>query len=474
MDQNKKEHKKHYKVYSRPIINFLIGLGAFSLILFVSMLTVAGDTRLKRSGNSGSTAEEKQQTAVSDTETMLAVVKEINTEDKLITLFNIEKQETTILFYNGGTDIRDKYGKLMTISQIQPGAMVDAAYQKSNNKLVQLGLSTKAWEYVGVNNFSIDRYEDIMKIASTKYKYTKDVTVIDGLDFIEMESLAQQDLLTVRGYEETIWSVTVTRGHGTVRLEDYEKFLGANITIGYESMQQIVEDLEITVREGDFSLTVENGEYSATKSITVKRNEVTYVSLSDLGPAVEQGRINFDITPFGADLFIDGELLSYANPIELEYGEHSLVVSLGGYTSYQGTLTVDSASKTLKINLPERSSNKSAIVTETEDSSDSASGSGNTQTPMGDSTGTEAEDTSSDSSEIVDKDHKIYIQNPSGASVYLDGDFMCIAPGSFKKVIGDHVITFIMEGYETISYTIEVTNDGLDAYYTFPNMVKED
>jgi hypothetical protein len=39
-----------------------------------------------------------------------------------------------------------------------------------------------------------------------------------------------------------------------------------------------------------------------------------------------------------------------------------------------------------------------------------------------------------------------------------------------KKVIGNHVITFIMEGYTTMSYTIDVSDDGLDAYFTFPDL----
>jgi hypothetical protein len=38
-------------------------------------------------------------------------------------------------------------------------------------------------------------------------------------------------------------------------------------------------------------------------------------------------------------------------------------------------------------------------------------------------------------------------------------------------VIGSQVLTFIREGYETKSYTIDVLDDGLDMYLSLPDLV---
>jgi hypothetical protein len=313
-----------------------------------------------------------------------------------------------------------------------------------------------------------------MKIVDRKYKYNSDLLVLDGTEFIPVTDLAEQDELTIRGCDETIWSITVTRGHGTVILQDYENFLGDNITIGYEAMQQIAEGMEITVREGNFNLTVEKKNYSATKNITVYRNKITNVSLSDLGPdASASGQITFEITPFGADLYIDGVLASYANPAELEYGEHQLKVSLGGYTTYEGTLTVDTPGKTVNIDLPETASQDTASVTETDTQAatdtDTSSDTTTDDTPSDTVQETPADYTDIDPDDI-DAEHQIYVQEPVGASVYIDGSYMCTAPGNFKKIIGTHVITFIKDGYETKSYTVEVSDDNVDTYFTFPNL----
>ena len=475
MAQNNKVQRNRYGISSRPILSLLVGLSFFTVVFLVTMLSTPKDTGYQRSQNTGITQQNGQETKQDDSlsSTILAVVKKVDTENQRIMLFDVNRQELLELNYFGGTNITDKYGKAIAISQIKVGEMVDATYLTDKKKLTDMNLSTKAWTYTGVSNMGINLSNKTMKIAKTLYKYEDDILILDGEEFIPVADLAEQDELTVRGFEETIWSITVTRGHGTVILKDYEDFLGDYITIGYEAIQQIAEDMEIIVREGNFNLTVENGNYSATKNITVDRNQDTYVSLSDLGPGASKlGRISFEITPFGADLYLDGELVSYANPIEMEYNEHNMKVSMGGYTSYVGTLTVDSSGKTVKIDLPESSSVEAATVTETEDgsttNSSTGTSTGNTTdgAPAGSTTG-------STGTEDIDANHLINVQNPSGVSVYIDGEFKCTSPGSFQKMIGTHVITFIKEGYKTMSYTIEVSDDGLDSYYTFPDLTKE-
>lgn len=488
-----KNSNNSYKIISRPIISLLLGLGCLSAVLLVTMLaTQEGQRPTKRILKS---KEQQQETADNSNpgNQVFGVIKSIDTEKKQLALYDIENEETILYAYTGGTSITDQYGKQMAMSQLTPSLMVEAIYSPKNNKLMEISLSKKAWEYVRVKDFHIDRSSKIMQLANRKYKYTEDILVLDGQDYVPISHLVEQDELTVRGYDQTIWSITVTRGHGTVKLVDYESFLGASITIGYEAMQQVAEDTMITVREGNFNLTLENSKYTATKNITVYRNQETIVSLGDMGPEAEkQSRVTFDITPFGADLFIDGEISSYGSPLEIPYGKHRIEVSLDGYTSYEGYFIVDSAGKTMVINLPVRSSKQKATATET-DSTDQQSDNLDSNTPdsqneeelpadnsdpdtTDDSTQNNTPTTDNDQvdeDQIVDAKHRIYIQNPQGASVYLDGEYMTTSPGSFKKIIGSHVLTFIKEGYETMSYTVDILNDNLDTYFNMPDLVKE-
>jgi hypothetical protein len=478
-----KKQKKNYILNSRPIISLLLGLGFLSAVLLMTMF-ITGESAPHGTGFADSTDKEQEEseTGISSSEE-IGVITAINTATKELTLYDVLKEETVTFTYSGGTNILDKFGQVIADSQLSIGIMVEALHEKNQTKLSDIKISTKAWEYVGVNNLSVDRSSRVMKIATTKYKYTDDIIILDGQDFTTVNNLAEQDELTIRGYEETIWSITITRGHGTVKLKEYESFIGDSITIGYETMQQIAKDMVIMVREGNFNLTVENALYTATKNITVYRNQETIVSLSDLGPdAAKQGRVTFKITPFGADLFIDRKLATYANPLELIYGEHDIVVSLEGYTTYEGKLKVDTAGKVMRIDLPVETSDEAATVSETDTDTDDANANtdpdnantdtDNTDAQNGDTT--DGQDNTANEDLEVDDDHLIYVQNPVGASIYLNGEFMGISPGSFKKVIGSHVLTFIAEGYVTMSYTVEVSDDNLDTYFNMPDLVKED
>ena len=75
-----------------------------------------------------------------------------------------------------------------------------------------------------------------------------------------------------------------------------------------------------------------------------------------------------------------------------------------------------------------------------------------------------------DESPVVKAEQYMYVQTPVGASIYLNGEFLGISPGRFIKNVGKHVITFIKEGYETMSYTIEILDDGLDTYINMPEL----
>lgn len=528
MEQQMKKTGNLYRVNTRPIVCLLIGLAFFSLILILTMGEAAkGSSGVKNTGRLNTLLGNNQNGdtgALNGNENqMLAVVTKVDEIEKQISLFDTDSQEILQLPYSGATSVTDKYGQQISMSQATLGTMVDAEYDKASGKLVKLQISPEAWEYIGVNNLSVDNSSNIMKIAGKKYKYTDQIVIFDDDTQVPVNNLAEQDELTVWGYNETIWSIIVTRGHGTVRLEDYEPFIGDNITIGYEAMQQITDDMVIKVREGNFNLTVENGSYSATKNITVYRNKETIVSLSDMGPAAQKtGLVEFEINPFGADLYIDGELRPYASPIKLTYGKHTILVALGGFTTYRGTLNVQEAGKTIKISLPKEGTGGQAVVTEDKDNTGintgtsgngsgtatSSNGATNTNSGTSGNTGTssngntsggdnasdgntsggynpsdggdtsgnynpsEGDNDSTGSEDTVDKNHSIIVSAPVGASVYLNGEFKGIAPVKFEKVIGTHVLTFIKEGYETKSYTVEVEDNKLDIYFTMENLEK--
>lgn len=479
---NTKEQMNKSKIHIRPILSLLIGLILFTSIIIIALLESGKNNRAaNKQAPANQSSQEKGVDATGYNEpdkSSTAVVLDIDKADKIMRMYDIGMNEEIRLNYTGGTRLLDKYGQAISTDRIEIGLIVDVSYQSEKNKLIELKFSDKAWEYIGLNNMSIDTEDKTVKVANMNYTYKNEPFVIDGEGFKSLDELAIQDELTVRGIDEIIWSIIIDKGHGTVRIEDYEAFLGGSIAIGYEAVTQITENMSITIREGNYNLTVENGEYSGTKNISVNRNEETVVSIGDLGPEpLKYGKTTFEIIPFGADLFIDNELTTYANPVELTYGEHNIEVSLGGYSTYRGSLLVDYISKKVQIVLPELQSKENVSVVEWDELNDPAhidyNDWDNDEYYDGDSPediDSIVNDADYEEDPIVDSDSLIYIQNPSGASVYLNGEYKGVSPGSFQKVIGSHVITFIKQGYQTKSYTVDIADDGLDTYISLPDL----
>ncbi|HEX3077026.1 MAG TPA: hypothetical protein VHQ24_09200, partial [Lachnospiraceae bacterium] len=154
--------------------NFRKYIPAVIIIIMVGLIIhVALNGDSKQTGRKQSTEAVKTPNATDngveknyDKQT-LAVVKQMDTEGKTITIFNIEDQKDVTLSYTGGSDIRDKYDKVLSMKQIAIGEMVDAFYMEEDSKLVALHISKEAWEYQGVGNLTIDNINKSMSIADT-------------------------------------------------------------------------------------------------------------------------------------------------------------------------------------------------------------------------------------------------------------------------------------------------------------------
>ena len=68
----------------------------------------------------------------------MAVVEQLDTEGKQITLMTVQTGQTYNLFYSGTSYILDKYGSSMTAGQLQQGQIVNVTFLKSNRQIHQL------------------------------------------------------------------------------------------------------------------------------------------------------------------------------------------------------------------------------------------------------------------------------------------------------------------------------------------------
>lgn len=434
-----------------------------------------------------------------------AVVAEIDMDEKTVTLKNMDKKRQYTLSYDGTTFFYDKYGKVISITQLQKGEIVDVTFFREKKRINTLQISGEAWTHKYIDEYKLNEEKFQAEIGSAIYAYSEDTVVIsDGKqgDLIDVNPV---DVLTFRGMGSDVYSIVVERGHGYVRLKNEEYFYGGWIEVGNKTIQKVSDGMMLIVPEGSHQVIISNKGTSGVKQIEVRKDMELELDVGDLkGEEPQYGTVLFTITPEDATLYLDGEKTDYSQPVRLEVGIHQMIVMADGYDTISQYLKVGEASAGIEVemkaeedvsgndvsgndvlsdseildevnrilnekgysgitadelagNYSSSDTSQSGTAGNGTDSSGAGSAGGNTQT------NTPLTSTLS---------YYVTIEAPIGVEIYLDGNYIGITPCSFKKDTGSHTLTLRKTGYVAKSYTIQMDEEQKNVSYSFLDLVK--
>lgn len=378
-----------------------------------------------------------------------AILTEKNRDDSTVTFLNLNRSKYYTLSMDGTTRLTDKYGESVSLEQIQVGDIVDVTFLKSTRHLTSMQLSPEAWTNNGVSRYEMDHVRGEVTIGEDIFKLTDNTQYISLGHPIEKMDLNAADVLNFQGIGNQVLSVSVEKGHGYLRLVNDENFVGGWIEIGQSVVRQIAEDMLLVVPEGSYQVSISHRGGGGMKSVIINRNEEATLDIGDLAVAeVQTGMLLFSISPSKATVYIDGTETDVSGPVTLDYGIHQMIVKADGYKSITQYIRVGQASAGINVVLES--------MTAAEDNKDKDTDKDKDKNVTDASTG----------------NYKIHVDSPDDVEVYLDGNYVGIAPCSFKKVSGAHVITLRRTGYTTRSYTVQVDNEDKDLSYSFADLVE--
>lgn len=420
-----------------------------------------------------------------ETET-LAVILEVDTEVRMITVYDVKAEEQQKLVYTGATTFYDGFGLQLTAGQLEQGDLfrftidtkeewISTACEAVDRR--EKPKNTEVWEKTGVDYMTIDANK--ISFRGQNYRYTQGLCVMSNGRQITLEDIQPTvDIVTVRGVGQMIYEIVVTKGHGYITLENHGDFIGGVITIGSTRVDTIYENSKYLVREGTYAVSVEYGEYAGAEDITVVRDETAVFDVFEYGSGpVKKGWLTISVDPLGADLYIDGVKTAYTEGVELEYGTYRFEIAEGGYISYQATVLIDQPKQSLSVYLIEQETGTAfgdGEDTTTDPNETTGDGTGNTT--QEDTTG---EPTGSDTGSVMtsvsvmgmgyelELDNAIYILGPDGAEIYLDGTYLGKAPLDFEKIIGVYVIKVVRSDGKVKEFDMAETDNGQDSFYNF-------
>ena len=352
---------------------------------------------------------------------MLAVVTNIDTDNKKIYLLDVDSEEDYSAKVDGTVDIRDEYGQAITLKTLKMGDMVEVKMDSNAEVPESIKISGKTWEKEEATNVAINQDKHTVEVDNQIYNYTDEIIVLEeGLE-MDIADLDPVDEVTLRGYRDKVWVIERTNGHGSVSLQNQDLFVGGTLRIGTEIQADVTDSLEIKVPVGKYDLTLsKEGMQDYTTTISVTEGVKTLVDVQSAKAA--EGIVNFVVTPDGASVVVNNEVKKdYASGVTLAYGTYDVVIKKDGYIDYTGKVTVDSEKMDFKVDLK--------------------------QAPQ-----------------------YINVDTPEGAEIYIDANFLGTVPIHSPIDPGTHNIILRQDGYKSKAYTITVEDNGKDATFAFPDL----
>lgn len=282
----------------------------------------------------------------------LFLITDNDMKEECLILEQLASGKQYMYYYTLGTRFLDKYGNHTTVSCFDPGRIITIGEKDQKGKVVEVQISDAVWEYPDVTRFSVDEERGIFTIADTKYSYDESLFVNSDGKAQELSDLTSLDTLRVIGMGRRILSVSVTTGHGALKLINTELFDGSFIQIGDSIFSEITGPMTLDIPEGSYLVTVANDGYGGSTEVEITRGEAFTLDLDTLkGEGPKYGNILFAVDVLGAVLQIDGQVVDYSEVIPLKYGVHTITVTADSYEPYTKKLFVNSEEATIVIGL---------------------------------------------------------------------------------------------------------------------------
>ena len=331
--------------------HWLLALVIFTVFVALSGCGKKDDGPVSMKGYaSGVEAATEEETQAE--ESSLYTVSGVDTTLSTMTFLNIDTGRYEQYSYTDGTIFKDRHGSLISAASMVPGKVVTLTLRDKDLILEKVEQSTDAWEMDDIGKFSYNEEDKIFTIGDTKYSYDEELQVFSGDAAIELSAVTGQDTLRIQGIDRKVLSVSVTTGHGVIQLVNTQALEGGWLSLNHKNYYKITENMQLEVPEGTYELTVAGNGYGGSTEVAVTRNEQTSVDVDSIkGEDPKYCTLTFAVDVAGALMYIDGSQVDYTQPLQLQYGIHSIQITADGYDTWSKRLYVNSPEAQIEIAL---------------------------------------------------------------------------------------------------------------------------
>lgn len=325
----------------------------------------------------------------------------IDTNDGKASMYSVGENMTVTL--NGGKEAVD--------TSVSRGDIAYFQVSKETDEIVSIEYSDTEWEKNNFKNVEVNEDNNTISNGEVNYKYDDNTIFIYDGELIKAEDLCSEDVVTLKGINETVWVVDVEKYHGFIQLENVDKIQDAEITVDGKKMD--FEDNKAAVSAGTHSLGISGSNIDTlTVDIHIAEGEVYSVDMASVQE--KTGVLMLNVNVDDCIIIVDGKQVDKESPVVLSMGTYTISVSAEGYKTYSGTVDINEPLVQLDIELEKIVQPKASLTVDS---------------------------------------------NPQGATVYANNVVIGITPFTAQVDYGDYKITFKKDGYSDYYIDTSVNED---------------
>ncbi len=349
--------------------------------------------------------------------TITGYITAIDSENKTISVLNIENGEVLEIVVASSTAINDEYGRALVFSELTLGDGVEINYIRANNMAVSIDKPEAFFTKSEKTGVVINPTTKMLTYNEQSY-YATDYTVVVNQDGepIGLGDISEKDVITFKGISNYVNYIEVLTGHGTIQFTNIDMVKNPKVEINTKTIVDLSKETSAVVTEGSNKVVITGDNITPfVQYITVESGETVNVDLSlatgKLGNLFVVSNVD------GIILKINDKEYDETKPITLPYGDYVATASKLNYTSDTVSFTINKPSTNAVFNLVPEDTNVILEIATT----------------------------------------------PVGAEVFVDNQLIGVTPIKFSTTQGTHQVTVKYPGKYDYAFTI----DGSELYYRY-------
>lgn len=417
----------------------VIGLFVLMVVMFIGVKWLLETKEVTQIQSSEVTLEADKRKEVVFNSNILGTI--VGIDQQVIEIFDVNKKQYVKATIESTTRVTDAYEKIMPSSTLEVGDVVELIYEPQNDNLVGISIAKEVWEKQDLKKFQIDRSNRTIKIGSRVYAFT-DHTLIRNKqgEEVNIHDIGDYDSLTIKGIDKSIYSIQVVKEQGYIKLDGLPLYEG-RVEVDTKRHISLSQSLPpIPVSEGAHKVVIQMAGYEPlVQEVEVTEGETLVITAEN----AEKSYTTLHVQVLNEDLDYQVKVADTTykkdEPIRVLSGRYLVKIMAKGYKTWSSHMILEDQAVGIQITFVED---------------------GEAEVVVGEQGGQDSGDSQDE------EDYSMTLAtDPDNAKVYINGEYKGQTPYKTELEVGEYLITFEKEGYQTYKTNILIDNsDDVNTY----------